>query len=36
MVNGVIDKVNVESLKKVYKERGGCGYDGKMMVKVIM
>lgn len=36
IVNAVIDNLNLESFKKLYKETGRCPYHPKMMLKVII
>lgn len=36
IVNAVIDNLNLESFKKLYKETGRCPYHSKMMLKVII
>ena len=36
IVNTVIDNLNLESFKKLYKETGRCPYHPKMMLKVII
>ena len=36
IVNAVIDNLNLESFKKLYKETGRCPYQPKMMLKLII
>ena len=36
IVNAVVDSLNLQELKKLYRERGRSAYHPKMMLKVIL
>ena len=36
LVNAVVDRLNLENFKKLYKERGRSAYHPRMMLKVVI